>query len=356
MAGKISRLEIFGAGTWNSANAGKVTVTESEIQDIVDNFAALKNTNIVKPHLKLGHTEAQKWFGQKNGIPTLGWIDNVWREGKKLLADISNVPDAILNLIRQGRYHNVSAEIYPPGVVEHGDKKLGHVLSAVAILGTEMPAVKDLDGLANALFANTFTAEIETKPINYSQDVKNMFTQEQVDALTSAAVDKAVKEAQSKFAADLSNSAAQVEVLTKRAESAEAKITALEAEFAAKEIDGLIETAIKEGRMLPAQKDVAKAFMSSMGDKVVSFGGKEKTPVQLFSDFLGLMGKQVKFQEAGSGKTGAGSDTFSTPAQELDVKINEMLKSNPAMKYEQAYTAVLAADPELKTRYAEGAV
>src|SRR5688572_19598529 len=109
MAGTIQRLEIFGAGTHNAVT-GKVTITENDLDNIVTAFDAFKGTNLVRPHLKLGHTDAQKWFGQKDGIPALGWIDKVWREGRNLLADIRDVPDALIDMFRQGRYHNVSAE------------------------------------------------------------------------------------------------------------------------------------------------------------------------------------------------------------------------------------------------------
>lgn len=358
MPGEIRRLEIFGAGTWQPASGGTITVTESQLDELVDAFAALQGSNIVKPHLKLGHTDAQKWFGQKVGIPTLGWIDRVWREGKKLLADIKDVPEALLDMIKAGRYHNVSAEIYPPGMIEHAGRKFGHVLSAVAILGTEMPAVKDLAGLAAALYANQFTASVEVQPIIYAKGtVHAMFTQEQVDSLIAAAVTKAVGEAQANFTSKINGLTEQVTVLTKRAEGAEAKLAEQAAAFAQREAEGLIDAAIKDGRLLPKQRDLALAFTTGIKGPI-NYGGKEQTATQLFSEFLATFGKQVDTTERGDGKEGSRSPaTFATAAQEIDHLVKaKMAASGGKLDYAAAMAEVIRdpAHKDVADRYAQG--
>jgi hypothetical protein len=354
MPGEIKRLEIFGAGTWTPSSGGKVTVTEGHLDEIVESFGALQGTNIVKPHLKLGHTEAQKWFGQKVGIPTLGWIDRVWREGKKLFADISNVPEALLDLIKQGRYHNVSAEVIPPGHIEHGGKKFGHVLYAVAVLGTEMPAVQDLAGLASALYSHQFSTTAPT-PITFTQGNQSaMFTQEQVDALIAAATAKAVAEAKGEFTAKIGSLEAQVTTLTARAEGAETKLAAQAQEFAQREAVVLVDQAIKDGKLLPKQKDMALAFMTSIKG-TMNFGGKEQTPAELFKDFLGTFSKQVDTTEKGDGKEGSrDNQQFATIAQEVDHKVKAAISADNKLDYAAGLQVVLRADPDLAARYAKG--
>lgn len=358
MPGEIKRLEIFGAGTWQPASGGTITVTEGHLDEMVESFGALQGTNIVKPHLKLGHTEAQKWFGQKVGIPTLGWIDRVWREGKKLLADVKDVPDALLDMIKAGRYHNVSAEVFPPGVIESDGKKFGHVLSAVAILGTEMPAVKDLAGLAAALYANQFTASVEAQPTIYAKGtVHAMFTQEQVDSLIAAAVTKAVGEAKAEFSTQINGLTEQVTVLTRRAEGAEAKLTEQAAAFAQREAESLIDGAIKEGRLLPKQKGIALAFMTGVKGPI-SFGGKEQTATQLFSEFLATFGKQVDTTERGDGREGSRSpNTFATAAQEVDHLVKTRMGADAKLDYAAAMRLVIndPANKDVADRYAQGA-
>lgn len=354
MAGQIKRLEVFAAGTWSPGNGGKITVTESDLDEIVQTFGELQGSNIVKPHLKLGHQDAQKWFGQRTGIPTLGWIEKIWREGQKLFADVVNVPEKLIELIKQGRYHNVSAEIFRPGAIEHNGKKLGHVLSAVAILGTEMPAVKDLAGLASALFADQFTAKVEAEPIHLSMESsRHMFTQEQVDSLISAAVTKAVQGEQTKFATEAANNKTQLEVVTKRAETAEKAISDLQAKYAEQEIDGLIAGAIKDGKLLPAQKDAMKAMLSA-ASKTVNFGGTEKSIAEVFSSFLGASKKQVDINEQGSGRNNDNSQ-FASAAAEVDSKTKDAMKQNAKLDYSAAMKHVLSLDTDLAARYAAAA-
>lgn len=357
MAGTIKALEIFAAGMWSPSTGGTYTWTEADLDTMVENFNALAGTNIVKPHLKLGHTDGQKWFGQKNGVPTLGWIERVWRDGKKLMADVTDVPMMVIDLIRQGRYHNISAEIFPANVIEHNGKKLGAVLSAVALLGTEMPAVRDLAGLAAALFANSFTSVVETAPTNFTRENLNMFNQEQVDALIAAAVTKALATATSDHAAEIASQATELTVVTARAESAETKLATMAAEFAAKEVTVMIDDAIKAGKLLPKQREMTLSFMNQVsGSSVVKFGGVDKTPVQMFADLIGAMGKQVDLKENGSGKNTSNAETFETSAQEVDVKTREMVAGDPTRKlaYADAFRAVLAADPDLANRYVMG--
>jgi len=357
MPGEIKRLEIFGAGTWKPGNGQTVTISESDLDEIVSNFAALNGTNIVKPHLKLGHTEAQKWFGQSVGIPTLGWINRVWREGKKLYADIANVPSALMDMIKNGHYHNVSAEVFPPGVIEHEGKKYGSVLSAVAILGTEMPAVKDLAGLASALYADQFTAQTSAAPIIFSSEVDPaMFTQEQVDSLIAAAVAKAKGEFESANTAKFSDLNAQVTTLTARAEAAEAKITEQATQFANAQMEQMVDEAIRAGRMLPKQKDQALAFGRSLKG-TINFGGAEKPAHEAFKEFLNTFGAQVNTTEqfASRDPNQAQTTNFATAAQEVDHLTRQAVSaSNGAVNYSTAMRQVLAGNTALAERYKKG--
>lgn len=357
MAGTLKSLEIFAAGTWKPGNAkGKsVTVTEEHLDEMVESFNALKTTNIVKPHLKLGHDDAQKWFGQRNGVPTLGWIEKVWRQGNKLFADIGGIPDAVIDLIKQGRYHNVSAEIYSPGAVEHNGQKFGHVLSAVALLGAEMPAVKTLSGLAKALFQEQPLAySDDVKPIIYtSQQEKAVFTQEQVDSLVDAAVQKAKEDIKGEFSAKVEELEAKVGDLTKRAEKAEQDASKYQEMAAYAEAEGIVDKAISEGKLLPKQKDAAMAFCKATAP--LKFAEGEKSVAQLFQDFIGMAKPQIDVKEKAN-SSGEERTQFATVYQEVDYLVKEYQNKNggqKSVKYEDALTAVLNADAELKARYAE---
>lgn len=357
MPGEIKKLEIFAAGTWTTSSGQKVTISNDDLEDIVKNFDILKDSNIVKPHLKLGHTDAQKWFGQKNGIPTLGWIDQVWAAGGKLFANIVNVPNEIIDLIKNGRYHNVSAEVFPKGVIKHNGAAVGPVLSAVALLGTEMPAVKTLAGLASALFADQFNSPLDKEPERFTKGEKGMYTQEQVDALVDAAVSKAVTKAKDEFSAEQDSIKTQLEVATRRAVDAEKALNETKKAFEDQRISSIIETAIKAGKILPAQKDMVTAFAANMKEGTMNFGGKELSRLEMFEQFMNSFGKQVDLTERGSGNNSGGkADSFSTAAEEVDFKAKEMIRLDTSGKldYAAAFKKVLSADADLKERYAGG--
>ena len=78
-------------------------------------------------------------------MPALGWVTNLRRMGKQLVADFRDVPRAIYDLIKRKAYNRVSAEVYWD--YEDAGRKLPRVLKAVALLGAEIPAVTSLAAL-----------------------------------------------------------------------------------------------------------------------------------------------------------------------------------------------------------------
>lgn len=354
MPGAIQNLEILSAGTHN-ASTGKITITESDLDEIVGSFTALQGSNIVKPHLKLGHTETQKWFGQTKGVPTLGWVDKVWRNGKKLLANISDVPNALLDMIRAGRYHNVSAEIYHDAAIEKDGKKFSWVLSAIALLGCEMPAAKDLAGIAAALFTDHKDGVENATPVIFSEERTALFTQEQVDALVAAAVHKATEELTGKHTKALEDKTAELTVMTARATTAEGNLRKLQDDQSKADAVRIVDQAIKDGKILPKQKDFALAFMGMSG--VIKFGAdnKELSPAQLFEEFLKSAGKQVELGESGQGRQRQ-SANFASAAEEVDhlTKLAVSEDKSGKLTYVDAMKKVLDGNEDLKQRYSAG--
>jgi hypothetical protein len=367
----ISNLEIFSVGTHN-ASTGTIVVEDGDLDQIVNAFTFLQNSNVVRPHLKLGHQEAQRFFGQTKGIPSLGWITRLWKSGGKLLADISDVPTVLIDLIKDKRFHNVSAEIiWGKDAVEHQGQKFSRVLSAVALLGVEMPAVKDLAGLANALmesgeplpeFNNTVTnfqlAEGDIIMPDKKGSDKNdiaMFSQEQLDQLVEASNAKVVADVEAQFTAKLEDSAKELQVMEDRAKQAESEISAIKTEFADKEATTIVDAAIKDGKLLPKQRDFALAALNA-SDTKVKFGedGEEKTMPEMFKEFLDAQGKVIDLSEQGSGKNKRVE--FSTAAEEVDYKVKEVIQATSGkdkLEYAAAMDQVLAEDDDLRLRYSE---
>lgn len=144
MAGKtLANVEIFSVGQWTDSSGNTDNWTEKDLQEIARNFPLTKK--IHKAPFKFGHADAQKFMGQRDGAPALGWADNVRVENGKLIADFTDVPKEIFELINAGRYKRVSAEFYED--VSLDGKPIGRVLRAVALLGADIPAVTNLKDL-----------------------------------------------------------------------------------------------------------------------------------------------------------------------------------------------------------------
>lgn len=146
-------VEILETGTHNG-----VAFTESDLDEMVANHAAL--AAYIKPPLKLGHDDAQILRGQKDGDPALGWVSRLQRVGSKLVATLANVPERLVDLMEKRRYRRVSSEVTLAFDQTGWEKNLqsgvrGKVLTGLALLGADLPAVATLDDLATLLASDT---------------------------------------------------------------------------------------------------------------------------------------------------------------------------------------------------------
>jgi len=136
----LTDVEIFAEGDWKGDKySGK------DVDSLVNDTNAILEK--VKPFVKLGHDDAQK-LQQKEGLPALGWITKLKKKGKKVLADIKDVPKVLADLIQKGAYKRVSSEILWNFVEPSSNTKYPYILGAVAFLGADMPAVTNLKDIA----------------------------------------------------------------------------------------------------------------------------------------------------------------------------------------------------------------
>jgi len=214
----IKAVEIFSTGTWNNNK-----ITKDVLEDIVKAFN--ETSASIKPFLKLGHDENQE-FLQKDGLPAAGWIEKLYIKGNKLLADFSDIPKKVFQLIESKAYRKVSSEIYSG--ITLGGKKYNHLLGAVALLGSDLPAVLNLnDIMANyKSYLNTFTKD---KDENNNIDIMNI----SYSLLTNEGTDMPDKtEDQVKVEYDLKLAKEKAEELEKGLTDANEKIKSIEEENA----------------------------------------------------------------------------------------------------------------------------
>ncbi len=152
----VENVEIFATGTHNGD-----PYTKDDLDTLVSSFNALKDE--LKVPVKIGHTsdEFNKELAKKIGVPAeiidgeegagsiaLGWLDNVRRKGNKLVADLKAVPEKVAEWIESGLYRAVSCEIWQG--YKSGDKTYPYALCGLALLGAELPAVRNIEGLDSA--------------------------------------------------------------------------------------------------------------------------------------------------------------------------------------------------------------
>ena len=149
--------EVFAVGTWTDAAGRTASWDMADLREIIANFEAGKAANGVP--LKVGHTndafnkrvadaldvpeELVRGGVDGNGQMRLGHITELTLEGGKLIAKFEEVPTKLAELIESGGYTSVSSELAE-------DEDGNWILTAVALLGAEAPAIDDLAPLSEA--------------------------------------------------------------------------------------------------------------------------------------------------------------------------------------------------------------
>lgn len=135
-------VQLASTGTFN-ASTGKVTFTRQDFDDMADACKTLEGK--VDFPIKLGHNEGQELL-QEDGLPAAGWIEHVRREGNHLIADFMRVPEKIAAIIKGGGLRKRSIEAMRN--VELAGQRFKFVLTGLALLGEDLPAVDSLDDIA----------------------------------------------------------------------------------------------------------------------------------------------------------------------------------------------------------------
>lgn len=329
MSKELLGAHIFSAGVWND-----LTFTEADLDGIVQAFNQLSLSGRVP--LKFGHNDEQP---VTDGQPALGWVQRVWRDGKKLLADFSGIPTTVFEAIRKELYKFVSIELLRDA--ERDGVKYSSVLDAVALLGADPPAVTNLDALSKLAWSRGETGlQFKARyaftqgslPITNFSGVKQPMADEKSIEAALAPHLAELKELREKFSAtDAANKAKDAELATAKAalkaveDAAKAKTLAdNKAKFTA-----MIETAVKSGRITPATRDKIKAKFGATDEAlaIVDFDVVEMALGDPKANTGAKPGKSTAFSRNEEGEPMEGA------ADEAKAKVEELV------------TAKAAADP-----------
>ncbi len=347
----ISGVEIFASGEWNGDN-----YSEADLDRLVYGFNETKN--VTKPYLKLGHGQKQSLLS-KDELPAAGFVDKIYRSGKKILADFVNIPSKIYELIKNKAYNKVSSEIFVN--FKSNGKTYPFALKAVALLGGETPAVHSLNDIL-ALYSHEIgektgddlVAEVVKA---YEFDYSSVNTMSKEDAMTieemtrqNAKLEAEVKSFQEEAAAlekdlklsedNLKVTQAQAKEYKDKLEVSQKEIQTIKKEAMDKEIETEVKAFCKEGKIVPAQEPFLIALLKNVrmneDTKVFSINEKEYKDVKsLVRAFIDAQVKQFNEEEEHTSERGK----VSYSDADLDLKIRKYAEEKK-VSYKEAYLAL----------------
>jgi len=278
----IKNIEIFKTGTWNGHK-----ITEKILEDIVYSFSKIGNK--IKPFLKLGHNDEQELL-QKDGMPSAGWVTNLKKVGTSLFADFNSIPEKIATLIENKAYGRMSIELFNNLIDTENDTKYNKVLKAVALLGGDTPAVLSLDDMIDLYTDDSIKYDtIETynnlETEDFMSDDKNVALQLENEKLknTNENLKKELVTVTDDFTKKLDEKTKEVETI----------------EFSKKEteVKAFIESAVKDGKVTPAQVESYTKLAMSDGVLLFSKDGEDKTQFETIKELIGNSEPVVDFKD-----------------------------------------------------------
>ena len=321
-------VEIFAVGVWNGMD-----FTREDLMVIANSFHQLGDNHDVP--LKLGHNEEQPFT---DGQPALGWVSDVWVIGDKLMAHFVNIPEIVHNAMEAELYKHVSIELDMG--VEHKGEFFPLVLSGVALLGSDIPAVNTLEDL-NELMGRPVKA-------NLSSESRSFFTAKGDDDMTNeieklkaelAAKDEALKDAVGK------NVGLETQVTTFAAKDKVREDTDKVAKFAKHKADltADLDQLVKDKKITPAKREKFLAEFAD-DDEVIA---RMKYVVDAFKDAATI---SLKEGEDAGGKKGEG-EPGDDPNDEIHLKVMQSQADNPTLTFDACRTLVFKSNPKLARAY-----
>jgi len=348
---ELKDVEVFGTGEWN-----KHKITDEDLDNIVNGTNEIIDK--LKPKVKLGHDDKQELL-QKSGYPAGGWITKLKKVGNKILVDIKEVPKVLYDLIKNGAYKRISSEILYDYTEPSTKKKYEKVLSAIAFLGADLPAITNLKDIA-ALYdadenANLIIYEkqekIKRKEVIYI--MANGIKITEVEGKKFVAVEdyeKVTKEAEGQ-----KGYKEKFEAEEKKSKESEEKLNKISKEKREAEIKTFIDThcSEKDMRFLPKQKEVLMTLIGSTSDEkkikfMIDSKEIELSQRELLEKFIEL---QPNFSDKifaelskGGEKEEEGKDKL-TPEEK---KVQKYMDEHKDVSYRDAVLAVLESTEEKK--------
>lgn len=374
-------LEIFKSGTWTDMNGKELSFSDEDVQATISAY----DPALFKAPLVVGHPKTED--------PAYGWVEKLDLAGSKMTATTDQLESQFADMVNAGRFPKVSASFFHPDS-KNNPKPGVWYLRHVGFLGAAAPAVKglkaasfsdDAEGVVTIEFAD---ADFESRWA-ISRVFRNMrdwlldqFGAETADRVVPDFLARSAEEAASRPDYDAqpafsqpneqeepivdpnkdkpnpgSADFAQRETALKDREQALADREKALAEQDDKrhqeEVAAFAEQLVKDGKLLPREKDGLVAFMAGLSDEdTVSFaeGGKtvETSADKWLRGFLEGLPERVDFAERGHNEDQnvTSSASFAAPAgysvNEEKLEFHRKAEAYAA-KHDVDYNTALAA-------------
>lgn len=320
----MRNVEIFRSGTALKCVAGAwktLSFTADDVTHFVEAFAALG----WQPPVKIGHGEDQAIvlaqlpaLARVTGVRSAKVKDPAGADQLGLFADLAKVPTALRDAIRDGRLFQRSIEFWTDQIPRpDGTGKFARALKAVALLGSDLPAVPGMPPIDIA--PTPFAAGATDTTVTLTMEIPQMDPTNK----GAATVIQLSGEEYEKLKQSAESNKAEAERLKAEQLADRQRIAKLEADRRVESATSLASRLRDSGKITPAQEPLVLEILKGLDDDkkdavVVTLSTKDGTAESKSSQraaFLSLLESFPKHPgapSAGSTKGGAAGGTENT--------------------------------------------
>lgn len=344
----LKGVELFRTGRWNDIK----NFTRGDLTAMAASFAELKLAGRVP--LKLGHNEEQPLT---DGQPALGWLDRLWLDDDDVLrGDFTQMPKIVYDAVKNGLYNFVSVELLRD--VAYQGSEYPWVLSAVALLGADIPAVSGLKGLQALAMSRkigfrsgarlTFTREVNHNgdyTMGQEKDPSMQEILQRLDGLSGKV---------EKLTSDNATLTADNSRLKKEASDREATILAEKVRERRTAIKERFDRAITDKVIRPSSRELFEKQSAFKDDKTVLDISLDN--VETFIKENTVEGYRPPNKSGDGGRDSRGDEEEGDDNAPPDIRVrnlafSEVQKSGGKLTHFEATKKVLRANPKLAEDY-----
>lgn len=341
----IDKVEVFAVGRWNGYK-----FTKEDLVSIANAFSNLRG--FIKAPIKLGHNEDQPL---KDGDFALGWIEDLWvdkdEQGKdKLFAKLTDLPKIVYDAIQKKLYRKVSIEL--DFGVEHKGRYYAYVLTGIALLGAQLPAVSTLNDIAHYLGREHLPTTPESHAVFSLSTVDGVIQQEEGTFMPlSEQEERELRDRLSKAESDAAKAVSEKAEFQRKAEEAEREKAAFEkaeqdrvakekadkVKFNREQVKTKLDKAVKEMQLTPAQSETYSKLLSVDDDEAM-----EKLDLSIVDKLIEdnkVNGAQFNKDKGAGG--GEGDEQYDDAGDYLHEKTLEFMAKHDKVPYDKALERVM---------------